>query len=265
MKELQHLGFPVPLLGGQPERLPVLFDDGELIVLGKPVGVLVEADSWYPKLPVLVEAIRYQAQGEKPEFVRRGIGKDGLWAVHGLDPDCYGPVLFARNRDQAEELRNAFGSNEFSFTFGFLSNGAVAGDRLECDLPMARHSHQRRMLVSHTTGKKACTAFEREESVGSYCLWSARTSFPRHQQILLHAYESGLPVLGDSLYARLPLPLLSKLKRHYTHKEDVEERPLYGGPAYYLRQVDLPSGQSIQCVEPPRWGGLVKQLKRHSC
>ena len=91
------LGFPVPLLGMQPVRLPVLFDDGELLALAKPAGVLVQSDPWYANLPELVEAIRFQAHDGKPEFQRLNIGPEGLWAVTDLDPECYGPVLFRVN------------------------------------------------------------------------------------------------------------------------------------------------------------------------
>ena len=42
MDKLPHLGFPVPLLGLQPQRLPILFDDGTLIALAKPLDVLVQ-------------------------------------------------------------------------------------------------------------------------------------------------------------------------------------------------------------------------------
>jgi 23S rRNA-/tRNA-specific pseudouridylate synthase len=259
-----QLGFPPPLLGHRPQRLPILFDDGSLMALAKPQAVLVEADSWFPRVPVLVEAIRYQSSLGKPEFLRHGIAGEGLWNVFGLDPECHGPALFARSREQAEQLRNQLGSEAFEFTFTFLSKGCPGVDSIECTLPMARHAHQRRMLVSHTTGKKASTLFERNASVGAFHLWTARTRYPRLHQIPLHAFESGLPVLGDAVYARSQPPLLSKLKRHYTAKDDSGERPLYEGPAYYLSEVRIPSGEIINCPEPPRWGGLIKQLGMHS-
>ncbi|MGC9449813.1 MAG: hypothetical protein ACP5I4_00080 [Oceanipulchritudo sp.] len=264
MKPDLFLGFPDPLLGDRPVRLPVLFDDGEVLVFAKPCGVLVETDSWYPRLPVLVEAIRYQAGQGKPEFSRIGIPPEGLRAVTGLDPDCHGPVLFARGADQAEALRNACGSNQFRFRFVFLTAGNPTRDAIQCDLPISRHTHQRKMLISHATGKKAATSFERTGRVGAFHLWTARTSYVRHHQILLHAFEAGLPVLGDALYARSRPPMLSSFKRQYTGKRDQEERPLFEGPAYYLQELQLPSGVTIPCPEPPRWGGLLRQLVKHS-
>ena len=46
MEKQMQLGFPVPLLGMEPVRLPVLYDDGDLLALAKPVGDMVQNDAW---------------------------------------------------------------------------------------------------------------------------------------------------------------------------------------------------------------------------
>jgi 23S rRNA-/tRNA-specific pseudouridylate synthase len=248
-------------------RLPVLFESDACLAIAKPQGILVQADSWYPRLPVMVEAIRHQAGMQKPEFQRLGIGPEGLWAIHDLDPELYGPVLFARNREQGDELRSACGSSVFEFTFTFLTKGSghlTGQDSHECDLPIARHRSRPMILVSHTTGKKAHTQFDRVGSVGRFQIWTARMTFPRRHQVFLHAFECGLPVLGDRNYARESALLLSRFKRNYRVKQDVEERPLYGGPACFLSSIRVSDSLHVQCQEPPRWKGLLNQLERHS-
>ena len=264
MSKPTHLGFPYPLLGMESMRLPILFDDGDRIVIEKPQGVLVQQDGWYPRLPVLVEAIRYQAAVGKPDLGKLGIGEDGLWAVTDLDPECHGPVLFARTREAADELRNALGSGSFTFIFQLLAEAGQETESRECDLPLARHGRLPRMLVSHTTGKKASTVFHAAGRAGRYTCFEARTAFPRRHQILLHAAESGLPVLGDRLYARSHPLLLSRFKRDYRPRKDREERPLYDGPAYFLRELDLGEGARIEAPFPPKWEALVKQLVKYS-
>jgi 23S rRNA pseudouridine1911/1915/1917 synthase len=264
MSKQPQLGFPAPLLGVDPIRLPVLHDDGEILVLAKPPGVLVQQDSWYPRLPVLIEAIRYQASQGKPEFVKMGIGPEGLWAVTELDPECAGPVLMARSRDVGENLKNQFGSGDFTFTFEFLSQSSPAEDSFECDLPIARHARLSRMLVSHTTGKIARTTFSSVDRVGAYTLCQARTCFPRRHQVPLHAFESGLPILGDRIYAKSSPVMLSRLKRDYQFRRDQEERPLYDGPAYYLKELKIGAECTVSMPAPPRWPGLVKQLEKYS-
>jgi 23S rRNA-/tRNA-specific pseudouridylate synthase len=264
MSQPTHLGFPVPLLGWEPMRLIVLFDDGERIALEKPPGLLVQPDPWYPRLPVLVEAIRHQAGAGKPEFRRLGIGESGLWAVHELDPECCGPVLFCRRREQAEAMRNALGSEAFRFTFEFLAKAAPPADPVTCHLPLARHHQMRRMLVSHTTGKQAETLFNGGEALGAYAICQATTAYPRRHQILLHAFESGLPVLGDTVYAGNQPIFLSNLKRDYRPRRHGEERPLMDGPAYYLKELQAGPDCRIGMPGPPRWNNLRKQLEKYS-
>ena len=263
MEKMKHLGFPVPLLGMKPVRLPLLFDDGEILVLSKPVNVLVQADPWYPQLPVLIEAIRHQSQACKPEFQNLEIPAEGLWAVTDLDAECHGPVVFARNRSVAEDLRSSLGSGDFTFRYKFVSRNSNEEAALECDLPLARHRHEKKMLISHTTGKKTVTRMKRVEKIGSLEIWSAETNYPRRHQILIHPLEKGLRVIGDMRYAREKPLLLSRFKRNYHQKRDIDERPLYEGAAYFLEQIILPDRTIITNPEPARWKGMIRQLSQY--
>jgi 23S rRNA pseudouridine1911/1915/1917 synthase len=257
------LGFPPPLLGEQALRLPVVYDDGDLLALAKPFGVVVQQDGWYPRIPSLVEATRYQAMNGKPEFVHLNIGEQGLWAITDLDCECMGPVLFSRSRERAEELKNGVGSGQFSFTYYLLSQAIGSEEEFACELPLARHSRRAHMLVSHTTGKKALTVFKFLGRLSRYGCYEARTDFPRRHQVLVHALESGLPVVGDSIYAGSQPVYLSALKSNYRPRRNHEERPLYPGPAYYLRSIELLNGNRIEADEPRQWVSLFKQLKRY--
>lgn len=256
------LGFPQPLLGMVSVRLPVVFDDNQLIAMFKPVDILVQAESWYSRHPVLIEAIRYQAASGKPEFSKFNIPPAGLWAISDLDPELSGPVLFARDRDVAAELKNELGSGRMKFTYEFLSGKPGNQDFLFCDLPLSRHRNEKQMLVSHTTGKKAATRFTRIGQGKSFSVWEAEMELPRRHQALIHPIEVGLPVLGDSLYARDKPLLLSRFKKNYQKKGDFDERPLYPGPACYLKQIQMANGIQIDCPQPPKWRALVSQLEK---
>lgn len=262
MSKPGHIGFPVPLLGMEPVRLPIYWDDGRVLVLPKPAGVQVWADNWYPRLPVMVEAIRHQAEQGKPELERLGIGGEGLWAVQDPDPECAALTVWAREKAVAEAYKNELGSGNFEFRFRMVVKGGGVGSEANCDLPLARHREEARMVVSHKTGKTAETRFRRLRKLGSYEEWEALTVFPRRHQLLIHALESGLPVVGDSLYARERVVYLSRLKRGYRGKRDREERPLFDGPAYFMAGLRLPDGKEIEMKPPGGWKGLVRQLER---
>jgi len=263
MSGSKFLGFPAPLLGLESVRLPILFDNGDLLAFEKPIGVLVREDSWYPRTPVLIEAVRYQAGEGKPEFARMNIPESGLWAIHDLDPECHGPVLMARSRDTAEACKEAFGSLQFTFSFELICKTPLSESPPSCTLPVARHRTEKRILVSHATGKQTETDFEFLNRLGSHQLVRATTRYPRRHHLRLHAVESGLPLLGDALYAKSPLPLLSRFKKDYRPRKDRKEQPLYPGPAYRLASIQMDGNHVVECPAPSKWKALARQLARH--
>lgn len=259
----KHIGFAPPLLGERPQRLAVAYDRDGILALLKPTGILVTQDNWYPRLPVLVEAIRWQAEQGKPELQRLGIGPEGLWALHGLDPELAGPVLFARERAAAEAWRNSIGSDKVCFQFGLIAASAGAQvEACECELPVARHATARRVLVSHTTGKRARTQFERVGGLPrGLALWQAQTTQNRLHQVRLHAYEVGLRTVGDPLYGGSGLPYLSEIKTSYRPAKNREEKPLLDGPAVWLQAI-TGEGIEIRVAPPPRIAGYLRQLDK---
>lgn len=249
----------------QPVRLPVIFDDGDRIALDKPSGVLVLADNWYPRFPVLVEAIRYQAERGKPELQRLSVGESGLYAIYSPDPEISGVIWMARTSEAAEKLKDDFGAERMRFVFHFVAASSPPSETVECDLPLARHFHERRMVVSHSTGKQAKTRFECLERMGRYALWQAESALPRRHQVLLHALESGISVLGDTVYANNPLLYLSQIKRNYRiSRRSEEESPLHSGPAVHLVEVALGDGTVSTAPPGKSFVNLLRQLRQHA-
>lgn len=256
------LGFPPPLLGLRPLRLPVIWDDGDLLALDKPPGLLVTADKMHPRLPVLTEAIRHEAARGKPECVRAGIGPEGLLAIFAFDPEITGPALFARTAAAAEHWRNAYGSSLLCLHFHLLTERAPDRPEVHCELPIARHATQPRMLVSHTTGKQAATTFTRIERIGAHQLWEARTNYLRPHQVRLHARECGFEIPGEYLYGRTPPLLLSRIKRGYRPSRTREEQPLHTEPLLHLARIALPDGRVIDAAPPRTFTAVLNQLRR---
>lgn len=263
------LGFPPPLLGDRPARLPVVWDHPLGFCLEKPTAVQVLADNWFPSVPVLTDAINYQVDQGKGELLRMGLGDEHARAIFQTEPHMPGLTLFAKNAEAGAFWSNACGSDQFTFTVRFLSAKAPAGaETLVCDLPIARHGgREQRMLVSHRTGKKTETTFSCIGRWGHYSLWEGKTSFLRVNQIPLHAFEVGLAVVGDRRYADEAQLYLSQIKRNFRPKRDTRETPLYDGTAMYLASIEfpMPEGEKITVVgDPPkRFTAVLRNLERH--
>ncbi len=261
------IGFPIPLLGNRPVRLPVVWRSQEegLLAVQKPANVASLPDNWYDRLPVLAHALNHQIEREKPELQRLGL-VEPLLAVNIIDPELWGPVIFAEDRERMERLRNALGSGMWTFTFRFVAGGGGNSEHLQCSLPIARHRTEARMLVSQTSGKQSLTVFRRLAPAGKLAEWEATIAYPRLHQLFVHARESGLSICGDLRYGSMAVPTLADLKRTYRPSRRFEEAPpLFPGPMAYVSSIQF--GESpdrmwaVSCPPPPKWMSALRQLR----
>lgn len=243
-EQTRFIGFPPPLLGGRPQRLPVLgCEPGQWLALDKPADVLTERHRWYPGMPALVPALNAQAEAGKPELEPYGVTE--ARHVYILEPEISGVLLLALSDERLQQLREAYGSGQMRFRFGFLAQWRDGPEERSSQLPVAVHNTEPRALISHQSGKKCRTRFRLVERLGDYAWWEASATYLRPHQVRLHAAELGLPVVGDALYGG-PEPIcLSMLKRDYRQRGI--ERPLYAGLCLHLEglEANLP-GQAIR-------------------
>lgn len=204
------VGFPPPLLGADPVRLPILFDTQSCLALDKPAGVGTRAHPWDAGLPDLDEALNVQLQAGKPELKRLGASLFG--SVYYLDPEVAGIALFAKHREALADLRDRFGSGQGAWSFRFVAGTAPEGAlEIEADAPLLPHRVKPKMIPSTAKGKKCVTRFRQMTASAGRALWEARCDFFRPHQVRAHAAVSGIPILGDELYAGPALPTFRDL------------------------------------------------------
>lgn len=246
------IGFPPPLLGEAPRRLPVLAETAEWLALDKPPEIGLRAYPW-DAVPDLDAALNTQLHAGKPELLRREATLFG--SVYYLDPAISGVAVFAKNREALADWRNRFGSGECRFSFRFVS--ASRSNRPEsawtCDAPLLPHNTKPKMIPSSAKGKKAFTEFQRvAESPKGWTLWEARTGFFRAHQVRAHAAVLEIPVLGDALYGGPETP--SQRELHTQKQRSAPDLPAFQGIALHLRTVELiPVEPATMIVsEPPK-------------
>lgn len=245
------IGFPPPLLGEAPLRLPVLAETDGWLALEKPAGVGTRAYPWDAE-PDMDAALNAQLQAEKPELLRRGATLFG--SVYYLDPAISGISVFAKNREALAVLRNNFGSGDCRFRFQFIA--AVQPDlgaELSSDAPLLPHNVKPKMIPSTAKGKKAFTAFTRiAESSKGWALWEASVDFFRPHQVRTHAALLEIPIMGDTVYGGPSAPTQREL--HPKKQRAGLNLPSFNGLALHLAEVQLVPGDesaTIRC-EPPK-------------
>jgi 23S rRNA pseudouridine1911/1915/1917 synthase len=221
---------PVP----QPEALPlpIVYQDGDLIVVDKPAGMVVHPAAGHDS-GTLVNALLHHVDdlsgigGEK----RPGI-------VHRLDRGTSGLMVVAKHDRAHEELSRQFREREVEKEYIALTWGEVmAGRRI--DVAIGRDPANRKKMSSEPArirrSREAVTRIVRAEHFGRVLtLAHVAIHTGRTHQIRVHLSAIGHPVVGDPLYGgvhrrvpgdiravrHLDRPFLHAARLAFTHPAD---------------------------------------------
>lgn len=199
-----------------PERIPlrVAHEDGDLIVVDKPAGMVVHpAPGSYRG--TLVNALLHHC-GDSLSGVG-GRKRPGI--VHRIDKDTSGLLVVAKNDHAHHWLSRQFESHEVERRYLALARGRPdPGDPRLLGLPevemeeggvfrvaslIDRHrSNRQRQRVSKSSGRRAVTRFRAVEAFGggSLSLLECWLETGRTHQIRTHLSHIGHAVVGDALY-----------------------------------------------------------------
>lgn len=246
-------------------EIPILFRDDYLLVLNKPAGLALTAESESPR-PALLKLL-HEAVAQSKASVRE-LGLSFVMNAHRLDAEASGVLLLARDKTVLATLTNLFGSDTQFIEYTALVQNVPAEPAFEVDAPIGPHQFKAGLMqLDPHHGKKARTTFEVVETFQRYALVTCRPVPDRPHQVRVHLRRAGSPVVGDRSYGGRLL-MLSSLKSDYRLKGDKEERPLIQSPALHASVLALPhpvTGEPLR-VEAPWPKDLavaVKYLKRY--
>lgn len=170
----------------------ILFIDGEAIVIDKPHGLPVDP----PRAggPSVVG----RADELKCGFQREPV------AMHRLDQDTSGCLLFARNPKAVKRFQQAFEAGEVGKTYLAVIDGTLADEAGTISLPLAKVSTREAgwRMVPDDAGKPAITDWRRlgERDGQTLVAFTPRTG--RTHQLRVHAARGlGAAIVGDPVYA----------------------------------------------------------------
>lgn len=175
--------------------LPILYEDGEALVIDKPAGLPVDPPrKGGPSLANHLEDLRLG-------FQRQPV------AVHRLDTDTSGCLLLARNPKALARFNRAFEERGVAKTYLALLAGHPPGTSGTIELALSKISSAEkgwRMIVAKK-GKPAVSHWELVEVLGAHSLIRFRPETGRTHQLRVHALKGlGAPLLGDPVYGAGP-------------------------------------------------------------
>jgi 23S rRNA pseudouridine1911/1915/1917 synthase len=179
-------------MAAEDVALRVLFEDGHLIAVDKPSGIVVHP-TYRNTHGTLMNALLWRARAwpasQRPSIVGR------------LDKLTSGIVLAAKSAASHAALQRATAASDCEKDYLAVVHGRVNIARGAIDLRLGRdRGDRRRMVASETTGADSVTRFERLARGTSLSLLRCRLETGRTHQIRVHLAARGWPIVGDRVY-----------------------------------------------------------------
>jgi 23S rRNA pseudouridine1911/1915/1917 synthase len=209
----------------------IRYADADVVVVDKPAGLTTmrhahesaqfgqRARRYLPATlaDLLPGMLEQPSQSASPKRQRKGKHplknpeKRGppVRAVHRLDKETSGLVIFARTRAAESELGRQFRAHSTERRYLALVRGRAKSERIESYLVLDRGDGRRGSVAGSGEGQRAVTHVRVVEELGEFTLVECRLETGRTHQVRIHLGERGTPLCGERIY----------------------DRPLHGSPA----------------------------------
>jgi 23S rRNA pseudouridine1911/1915/1917 synthase len=212
--------------------LSVVYEDKDVIVIDKPVGLVVHPAAGNPD-GTLVNALLAHC-GEMGGV--GGVARPGI--VHRLDKDTSGLLVAAKNDRAMRSLAKQFAAHTIERVYNAIVWGAPRAGEGTIEGNLGRSPFDRkRMTVLRERGKPARTRYRLLERYGAAAmpfagLIECRLETGRTHQIRVHLAHIGHPLIGDATYGRArkaPKAKTPEQERAYTTAQEFPRQALHAG------------------------------------
>ena len=185
----------------KPQDIPldIVYEDGDIIVINKPKGMVVHPAPGNPD-GTLVNALLYHCRGSLSGI--GGVVRPGI--VHRIDKDTGGLLVVAKNDQAHLFLSEEIKVHNVSRIYYAIVLGNLKEDSGTVNAPIGRHPVDRkRMAVINSAdrhSREAITHWSVVERFGRFTFVRCELETGRTHQIRVHMSSIGHPLLGDSVY-----------------------------------------------------------------
>ena len=209
-----------------PQDIPldVVYEDGDVIVVNKPRGMVVHPAPGHPDGTLVNALLKHldHLSGIGGE-IRPGI-------VHRIDKDTSGLLLVAKNDFSHLSLSEQIKEHSVQRAYMAIVQGGMRQDSGSVEGPIGRHPVDRKKMAIVPDGREAMTHWRVMERLKGATLLECRLTTGRTHQIRVHMTSIGHPLLGDPLYGpkKMPYPvrggqLLHAFRIGFVHPRTGEE------------------------------------------
>ena len=177
-------------------KLKIVFEDEELIVLNKDAGIITHSDisvNEYSLVDLLKENNITLSKGEN--IYRPGV-------VHRLDRETSGIIVFAKTDKAFTSLKKQFFLREVEKVYHALVWGVPSPIAGKINIPITSYLGKKKISFSQNS-KEAITLYKTINTYqNKFSLIECKILTGRTHQIRVHLLSKGCPLIGDKVYAR---------------------------------------------------------------
>ncbi len=199
----------LPTPGNWP--LPVVWEDGHLLVVNKPAGMTAHASNFLPDTPTVAGALAWE---RGTDFV--------FHSVNRLDKGTTGLMVVAKSGYVHDLLRRSLHTPKFIREYRAVCVGCPQPKAGTIDAPIGRDETSTIARCVRADGQYAVSHYEVLSSQNGLSLVKLLPETGRTHQLRVHMASIGCPLAGDWLYGTeapglIPRPALHSYGLTLTH------------------------------------------------
>lgn len=220
----------------------IIYEDEYLIAINKEPGIVVFSE--------LDNDLSNKVVSYFPDI--KNVGGERNGAVHRLDKDTSGIVLFAKDEKTLNFLQKQFIERKTKKKYTTLVFKRVKRDEGVINASIGRSPKDRRKQRVCDNGRDAITTFKVIERFKGYTLLEAHPKTGRKHQIRCHLAYIGHPVAGDKWYGFKDQKDPQDLTRQFLHASSIE--------------IETPKGNMVFSIElPEELIKIINKLEKDVC
>jgi 23S rRNA pseudouridine1911/1915/1917 synthase len=185
-----------------PQNIPlnIIYEDDDLLVVNKPVGMVVHPGSGNPD-NTLINAVAYHLKTNCPEIDESELPRFGL--VHRIDKNTSGLLVMAKKQKVMSDLAKQFFNHTVHRRYVALVWGNFDEQEGTITGHVGRHQRFRKLFTTYPDGeygKDAITHYKVLENFNYVTLVECRLETGRTHQIRVHMQYIGHPLFNDDFY-----------------------------------------------------------------
>ncbi len=233
-------------------RLHILFENNNCLVVDKPAGMLSVPD-------------RYDATIPNIKHYAKSVLKGALM-VHRLDKDTSGALLLAKNAESHKYLQTQFEQRRIEKNYIAIIHGTLKQKSGIVLAGITKKESSKGIMKISKAGKSSETSYACIERFKHYEYLKLHPKTGRTHQIRVHMAHLGHPIICDPLYGNGKPLLLSSIKRNYKLRKGQIERPLMMRTALHASFLSFELNDErieVACDIPKDFRATLNQLRKY--